>query len=301
MTKVFAVVLNFNRPKDTIACLKSIEKSDSKVKTVVVDNNSNDNSLEEIRNFIGEKKNFELLLSSENKGYSGGNNTGIKKSLSEGADYVIVINNDTEISRNTISTLVAVAESDERIGMISPKIYFAKGHEYKKGYKKSDLGKVIWYAGGKIDWANVYGSTKGVDQVDKGQFEESSETDYATGACVLITRKVLERAGMFDERYFLYYEDTELSQRVKDNGFKVWYSPRTHIWHKAGSTTGIGNELNDYFSTRNRLLFGMSFAPLRSKIALIKESVKLLFTGRPWQKVGIKDFYIGNFGKGSWK
>ena len=96
-------------------------------------------------------------------------------------------------------------------------------------------------------------------------------------------------------------EDSDLSERIKKAGFKVMYSPRGRLWHKVSQGSGIGSELNDYFITRNRMLFGMTYAKLRTKFALFRESIKLLLIGRKWQKIGIRDYYLGKFGKGSWK
>ena len=104
----------------------------------------------------------------------------------------------------------------------------------------------------------------------------------------------------FDNRYFLYFEDSDLSQRLKKAGYKILFYPKAILWHKnAGSTGGSGSSLQDYFTTRNRMIFGLKFAPLRSKIALIRESLRLLSSGRQWQKKGIRDFYLRRFGKGT--
>ena len=99
----------------------------------------------------------------------------------------------------------------------------------------------------------------------------------------------------------MYFEDTDLSQRLKLAGKKIVYDPSGVIWHKVAQSSGIGSNLNDYFTTRNRMLFGMKYASFRTKIALLRESVRLLISGRKYQKQGIKDFYLGRFGKGSWK
>jgi GT2 family glycosyltransferase len=137
--------------------------------------------------------------------------------------------------------------------------------------------------------------------VDKGQYEKVEQTDFASGCCEMIKREVLEKVGVFDERYFLYYEDNDLSQRAKKQGFKVFYQPKAILWHlNAGSTGGSGSILQDYYITRNRLLFGFKFASPRAKIALVRESLKLIFAGRPWQKKGALDFYLRRFGKGSY-
>ncbi len=185
-------------------------------------------------------------------------------------------------------------------GAISPKIYFAKGFEFHKNrYKKEDLGKVLWYAGGKIDWKNMLGFHRGVDEVDIGQFSKLYETEFATGCCMLVKREVFERVGLFNNKYFLYLEDLDFSLKTRKKGFKIIYQPKAVMWHEnAGSAGGSGSPLQEYFITRNRLLFGFKYAPLRTKIALFKESIKILAGGRTNQKKGIRDFYLRRFGKG---
>jgi GT2 family glycosyltransferase len=300
MKKVFVIILNWNRIGDTIDCLKSVKNSNTEgfdLKILIVDNASTDDSLEKLK----EIRDIELISNKINLGFAGGNNVGIKHALKNGADYVIVLNNDTVLEKNSLSILVKTASDNPKAGAISPKIYFEKGYEFcKNKYDEIDKGKVIWYAGGVIDWKNVYGSGRGVDGVDSGLFNRNTDTDFATGTCMLLTKQALEKTGSFDEKYFMYYEDTDISQRLIKMGFRVLYAHDANIWHKVAQSSGIGSNLNDYFITRNRMLFGLKFAPFRAKTALAKESLKLLLTGRKWQKIGIRDFYLGRFGKGSW-
>jgi hypothetical protein len=302
MANVFISVVNFNGNKDTISCLKSLESlkvKDFSLNVVVVDNGSKEVFKANSKDF----KNFTLhiLRSEENLGFSGGQNLGIKLALVNNADFVVILNNDVYIDENLVINLLETFEKQKDCGIVSPKIYFAKGHEYHKDrYKEADLGKVIWYAGGKIDWKNVLAFHKGVDEVDKGQFEELEKTDYASGCCEMIKREVFEKVGLFDEKYFLYYEDNDLSQRAKKQGFESYYQPKAFLWHiNAGSAGGSGSKLQDYYITRNRLLFGFKFASIRAKVALLKEGLRLIFLGREPQKKGVKDFLLGKFGKGS--
>ena len=137
--------------------------------------------------------------------------------------------------------------------------------------------------------------------MDKGQFERVRETDFATGACMLIKRELLEKVGTLDEKYFMYFEDSDLSHRARNAGYEVLYAPPARIWHKVSQSSKVGGDLNDYFIIRNRLLFGMRYAPVRTRLALYRESLRLFWKGRPWQKKGVLDFYLGKFGRGSWK
>ena len=234
-------------------------------------------------------------------GFAKGHNLAIEFAIKHGADFVLILNNDVILEKNCLKELINSLKDD--VAIVSPKIYFAKGCEFHKDrYKDSELGKVIWYAGGEMDWGNVLASHRGVDEVDNGQFEKEVEIDFASGCCMLVSAKALEKVGLFDQRYFLYYEDNDFSQRIKKANYRIIYQPKAFLWHKnADSAGGSGSDLQDYYITRNRLLFGMEYAPLRSKIALIKESFKLLINGRKWQKRGVLDFYLRRFGKGSYR
>ena len=300
MAKVFISIINFNGRKNTLDCLNSIKKlakKDFELETVVIDNaSSQEFDLPKEYSWV------KLIRSTQNLGFSGGHNKLIKYALENGADYILILNNDTEVDKDLLNELLKTFSSEKGIGIVAPKIYFYKGFEFHKNrYKEEEKGKVFWYAGGKMDWKNVIGYHRGVDEVDHGQYEKVQSTDFASGACMMISKEVFEKVGLFDERYFLYYEDNDLCLRAKKNGFKIYYAPEAILWHKnAGSVGGSGSDLQDYYITRNRMLFGMKFAPFRSKASLVRESIKLLLSGRFWQKRGILDFYIGNLGKGSY-
>ncbi len=302
MPKVFVSIINYNGKEDTLSCLKSLNEvvvKDFKLNVVIIDNASKEifkTDKDLYNNF-----NLEIIRSKENLGFSGGQNLGIKYALANNADYVLVLNNDIYVDENFIVNLLNTFETNKDCGIVSPKIYFAKGHEFHKDrYKNEDLGKVIWYAGGKNDFKNVLAFHKGVDEVDKGQYEVLEKTDFASGCCEMIKKEVFEKIGFFDEKYFLYYEDNDLSQRAKNKGFEIYFQPKSFLWHiNAGSAGGSGSSLQDYYITRNRLLFGFKYAPLRAKFALLRESFKLLLVGRHWQKRAVLDFTFGNLGKGS--
>jgi len=302
--KVSIIILTWNSIGLTLEVLKDIGKLDTKgilIETIVVDNGSTDKTQEKLRGYKLPNMPFKLIRNKENLGFAEGNNIGMRDALKRGTDYVLLMNNDVIVPRNLVVQLIKVAENDNKIGLLAPKMYFAKGYEFhKKRYSNKDLGKVIWYAGGMIDWDNIYSSHKGVDEVDKGQYDKQEETDVVNGACALIRKEVIKNVGYLDKNLFLYWEDADYSQRARKKGWKVVYTPKTHLWHKVAQASGIGSDLNDYFLTRNRMIFGMRYARLRTKLALIRESFKLLVSGRKWQKIGTRDFYLGRFGKGSW-
>lgn len=307
--RVCVIILSWNRKNDTLETIRSLSESNINgfsMEIYVVDNGSSDGSAQEIKKLFREIENSEKLSTKiteldSNFGFAGGNNVGMRDALKRGFAYVALLNDDTIVDKNLLGNMVKEHKRFPDAGAISPKIYFAKGFEFQKKYKESELGKVFWYAGGDIDWNNVYGSNHGVDEVDKGQFNEVRETDFATGCFVMYKAKALKTVGFYDEKYFAYMEDADHAQRLKSNGWKILYSPKCVMWHKVSQSSGIGSDLNDYFLTRNRMRFGMNYASLRTKFALLRESIKLLLIGRNWQKIGVRDYYLGRWGKGSWK
>lgn len=301
MKKVAVVTVSYNTHDDTInflQSLKNVKKINFELDIIIVDNGS-----KEIFKLPENLKSdaVKLIRSETNTGFSGGYNIGMKEALKRGADYVLIVNNDTIVDPEMITNLLEVLESKANIGVTTPKIYFAKGHEYHKDrYKKDELGKVIWFAGGHTDWANVITIHRGIDEVDHGQYDTIEPTDFASGCCMMFKREVLEKVGLLDDKYFLYYEDADLNERIKRAGYKIYYVPTAILIHvNAASTGGAGNVLHDYFISRNKMLFGMTYAPLRTKIALIRESFRLLRNGRPFQKIAIQDYYQRKFNKGT--
>lgn len=303
MQKVFISILNFNGTDETIQCLESLQKLENhnfSMYVVVVDNGSTKEF--DVKENDFKNLNLKIIRSQVNTGFSGGHNIGIKYAINNGADFIVILNNDTTVEKSLVKELIKPFMEDSGVGITVPKMYFSKGHEFhKERYKESDRGKVLWYAGGIIDWKNMINSHRGVDEVDSGQYNETTETGFASGACVMIKKEVFEKVGMFNERYFLYYEDADLNIRIKKAGYKIIYVPKAILWHNNAASSSSGSLLHDYYITRNRLLFGFTYAPLRTKIALLRESILLLKSGRKWQKKGIIDFYLRRFGKGSYK
>ena len=342
MEKLSVVILHYNGVEILERCLipfletvdkvsKSIGKSkpDLSIEVIVVDNGSTDGS---VRYLKSQKSKFKIqsakikikkgktkfvdsitqqpdklnnlitIFNKENLGFAEGNNVGIREAIKNGADYVMVLNNDVIVKNAFWLPLVDFIKKHKKVGVVGPKIYFAPGREFHKTrYQKKERGRVIWFAGGEIDWKNVYAFHRGVDEVDTGQYDKSFETDFVSGCCLMAKSEVWQKAGFFDPKYFLYYEDSDFCLKVKKLGGKIYYLPKAKIWHLNAGSSDCGGALQDYFITRNRLLFGLRWAPLRTKVALIRESFKTLLTGRTWQIIGVRDFYLRRFGKGSWK
>lgn len=300
MMKIAVVIVNWNGKNDTLACLQSFYHTQYRfpIRLIVIDNASSDGSVAAIG---GNFPDVKLIVNKHNLGFTGGNNQGIKFALKELAQFIFLVNNDTLFSAHTIEDLVHCFERRQNCSIAGPKIYFAPGYEFhKKRYKQSERGRVLWYAGGLIDWPNIRGYHRGVDEIDHGQYDHEEPTDFISGCAMMIKSEVFTRVGLFDERYYLYYEDLDFNIRVHKAGGSIYYVPSSILWHKNAGSSYSGSEIQDYFITRNRLLFGLQHAPWRAKIALLKESCRIIIQGRLWQRKGVVDAILGKWGKGSW-
>ena len=299
--KLAVILLNYNTSKDTVVCLKSLATAKipgGMAVTVYVVDNGSSQPLPDVSQLF---PHIVRLDSKINLGFSGGNNLGLTAALKDGATHILLLNNDTYVDQSFFTSIYQSVIIQPQIGIVSGKIYFAPGFEFHaKRYSKKDLGKVIWYAGGSYDWANALGSHAHVDEVDSQKLSSAQPTDFATGCCLLFRAEVASQIGLLNPDYFLYLEDLEFCQRARLRGWKIYFDPSIVLWHKVSrSAGGSGSKLNDYFITRNRLLFGLTYAPLRTKLALIRESVKMLMTGTPPQRLAVLDFYSHKLGKGS--
>lgn len=298
--KIGFITINFHSIEDTLTVIKELEKNSLPLGVTsiiyVVDNDRSEELEKKIKNFPSSV----YLKSPRNLGFAAGNNRGFEKALEDECDIIVLINNDTQVPEDLVINILASPISEKTTGAVGGIIYFAKRFEFENKYNKDELGRVIWYAGGEYDWDNVYAKHIGVNEVDKGQYDTVKETDFITG-CLFITRSdVLRRVGLFDERYCLYFEDSDLGMRMKKAGFKLILDPNVKLWHKVAQSSGIGSPLNDYFITRNRLLFGMDYARTWTKVALLREAVKKLFIGTKAQKQAVRDFFMRKLGGGSW-
>ena len=216
-------VLNWNGRDLTLDCLSSLEKiTYPNVKVYVIDNGSSDNSVAEIRNQFPD---FEIIQLPENYGFSRGNNAGFQL-VKQKADFTIFLNNDTVVDPYFVEPLINEMESNSTVKQATPKIFYADDLEY------------IWFGGGKINlWAGWIRHL-GIRQKDSTQFSFNRNVDYATGCCVCMRTEDFESIGMFDESFFMYGEDVDLSLRFREQGGQILFVPESKIWHKVSSSIG---------------------------------------------------------------
>jgi GT2 family glycosyltransferase len=222
--RVAIVIVNWNGRALTLECLRSLRWIVSpQVQLIVVDNGSTDGSLEGIRETSPE---MTLIALGENRRFAGGNNAGIRQALRDGAEMVLLLNNDTIVDPDFLHFMVERMDSDSRCGMVAPKILY-----------ETDRRR-IWYAGGCISFWTGTLRHVGIREIDHGQYDTPRSIEYATGCCVLVKREVIEHIGMLDESFFMYGEDADWSLRAGGAGYTLLYEPRAVIWHKVSVSAG---------------------------------------------------------------
>jgi len=280
--KVSIVILNWNGWKDTIECLESLYKiSYNNYNVIVVDNNSNDNSIETIKKYIaGElvvdstflennvygkpnkyteytKEKWEKIIV-ENKFKSGfdkelviiknDNNDGFAegnniaiKKIINVADCVLLLNNDTVVYPDFLTKLVEVIKSNEDIGIVGPIVY-----HYNEADKIQSLG-------GNVYWKK--GIAPHITKMDNLNSKSIIEVDYVMGCCLLAKCELFKKVGLLNKDFFAYWEETDFCTRVKKMDYRIVSTSDSKIWHKGGSTTKKTSGFYEYHITRNRFWF----------------------------------------------
>lgn len=239
--KVFAVILNYNGYEDTLNCLASLRRETYKeLYPLIVDNNSPDGSGKKLKEKLSD---VPVILNPENTGYAGGMNTGARHALSEGADFVVYVNNDTEFEGSTISALVEVAARDKNIGIVSPKVLYL------------DEREKIYCAGSRYIFWRCGNVSLGKGTKASENCNSEIEITHAEGACLLIKKEVFEFVGYMSEYFFMYFEDLEYSLRVNKK-FKIIFTPKAVMYHQSGAGKSFEqySKLYHYYFTRNRFL-----------------------------------------------
>jgi len=214
---------------------------------------------------------FVKPLVSQNKGYAHGLHVGLHKALQDGHQRFVFMNNDTTVEHSFIK-YVSISLTENPSSLIGGKIYYSSGYEYHKNrYSQKDLGHVLWYAGGIMDWDNAWATHRGVDEIDTHVYDTVEKTEFVTGCLMVFDKNLIEKAGEMDVSYFMYYEDADWCQQVLKAGCACIYDPRIVIWHKnAQSTGGSGSTFHQKYQRRNRLKFGLRYAPIKTKMHLLK-------------------------------
>lgn len=293
--RVLIIILCYNGIADTLACLASLQQIDyADYDILVLDNASSDGTPERVR---AEFPNVTLLENGANLGFAAGNNVGLRYALQHEYAYALLLNNDTEVAPDFLRRLVDIAESDAAIGVVGPTITY---------YERPDL---IWSAGGHVDWRRGLAVMR-TNEADVGQYRDPSDVEYVTGCALLVKHDALKRAGLLDERFFMYFEETEWCVRIGRAGFRIVHVPQSRVLHKIPLNARFDKEYLAYYMTRNRLLFlRATQAPLSAWLhALILQDLRTYASlvlrpkwrtraGRQGMRQAWIDFWTGRFGR----
>jgi GT2 family glycosyltransferase len=235
---VSIVIVNYNQKNLLNVCLKGIIRIAPKLnyEIIVVDNASKDKSQEMIKNWQLKISNFKYILNEKNKGFGAGCNQGIR--ISDGK-YILILNPDIIVLENSIEKLYEFMEKNKDVGIVGPKLL-----NPDKTIQSSCYRFPVWYIPilrrtflGNLSWAK-----KKIDYYSMSDFDHLKEkdVDWLLGAALMIRKEMLNQIGLFDERFFLYFEDVDLCKRAKIAGFRVVYYPFSEMFHYYQRTSARG-------------------------------------------------------------
>jgi GT2 family glycosyltransferase/protoporphyrinogen oxidase len=217
---VYVVILTYNHYEVTQECLASVlQMQYSPYKVILVDNGSSDDTVHNVRN---EFPGVEVIENGQNLGVPAGYNIGFQRALNSGADFILMLNNDTVVPPDILDKLLEISEQHPNAGILMPKVLYYGSHDR------------VWSSGGvhRSFPPAILMTRKGRAPVDLIETIE-----YAPSCGLLIHRKAFEKAGLFDPGYFFLFDDWDFSERVRAHGLDILYVPSAHMWHKVSTTT----------------------------------------------------------------
>ena len=284
--KLSIITINYNGLKNTCELIDSIPFN-NELEVIVVDNAS---EKDEASLISAKYPQVQVIRSSQNLGFAGGNNLGIKAARGK---YLFFINNDTIFKEFNVQALIDRLESSPKIAVVCPKIRFSWGNNPIQFAGYTPLSKIT-----------VRNQAIGFGEEDHGQYDTAHPTPYAHGAAMLIKRETIDKVGLMPECYFLYYEELDWSMMFTRAGFEIWYDPACTVYHKESQATGQNSPLRTYYIVRNRLLLVkrnwngvtkyLTYTYLLGAVGL-RDIVKNALTGK-WDMLkattnGLRDFY----------
>lgn len=261
--RVDIVILNWNGRDDTLACLESVARIDyPNYRVIVADNGSGDGSVDAIRLAYPD---VHVIENRANLGFAAGNNSAIAHALESGAEFVLLLNNDTVVDLAVLSAFVDASKRMPHGGVFGAKIYYY-GDKQK-----------LWYAGGYWNAQTLSFNEHGAGELDHGQFDTLTETEWVIGCAMFVRAEVFRKVGLLEPSYFLNNEEIDFCSRAKRAGFACVYVPAARLWHKISvSFGGEDSPLKEYFSARNRLLWARRNAESGLRLRIYLDSTASL-------------------------
>lgn len=251
MVNALISILNWNGAIDSVKAVESLwQQVGVDYDLVVVDNNSDEPFVQE---------GVEIIHNSENLGFSGGHNILLQKAIDENYKYILLMNNDAVLRKNTLKTLVETLDSNPKAAAVSPKIV--------------NQGGEVWFGGGVYSKA-----TSKSRHLLTEDYISTTKVDFVSGCCLMIRVEALKRIGLLDDTFFLYFEDTDWSVRARHAGYELLYEPSAVAVHNVSSSLGASSPTYMYYNLRNHLL-------------MVRKHVSLIYKPLAWM-VWLKDVLI---------
>ncbi len=244
MPKIAILILQWNRAADTLACIRSVRNiSSSLYDLFIIDNGSRPEELALVKTAFPD---LIYIENGQNLGFAAGYNQGLQIALGYGADYCLLLNNDTTVDSQLLHAFLSATEQYPEAGVLGAKIYFF------------DSPTDIWYAGGEVHskTQRCYHIGCGESDLDK-RYDSIVDTSYVCGCALWIKKEVIEKVGLMDPHFFLLWEEIDWCWRIRQAGFRCLFVPQAKVWHKISTSFEGGNRgpMWQYFYFRNRLLF----------------------------------------------
>ncbi|PIS05549.1 MAG: hypothetical protein COT81_00860 [Candidatus Buchananbacteria bacterium CG10_big_fil_rev_8_21_14_0_10_42_9] len=257
-SKVGIVILSYNSRQDLPDCLSSVDKAaKGKHQVIVVDNASSDNSAKYVKDNWPQ---VILIENTQNIGYAGGNNTGIKRALKDKCDYIYILNPDAVVDKDFLDEILSVADTDKTIAITQSKIL-----HFKDKNIINSIGNAIHYLG--------FGYTMGNGQKDNGR-SENREVPYGSGAAMLLRADAIRQIGIFDETFFMYHEDLALGWLARLAGYKIMLAPKSVVYHKYEFSKSIKKF---YYMERNRFIVLLEYYKLPTLLIILPALIMMEF------------------------
>ncbi|MBC8262927.1 MAG: glycosyltransferase family 2 protein [Anaerolineales bacterium] len=299
---IYLIVLTWNQRGLTLECLESLAALNyptNQLQIVVVDNGSTDETTRAVRD------NYPAVIvleNSENLGYAGGNNVGIRYALAQGADYICILNNDVTVAPDFLPPLLAAFQRHADLGIVTPLV------------AEMTNPQLVWALGAVVDWQT--GTVRRLhagESVSALRASTPFEVDIASGAAMLAKREVFEHVGLLDEAFYLYFEETDWCLRVRQAGYRILAVPSLVVWHKVSATLGHTSPVIDYYMLRNHLRFiarhwsGLTRLHLLARTLLREIRTIAAYTAKPHggkrlphrnaRLLALRDAMLGRWGK----
>lgn len=223
-SRIAIVLLNWNNTADTLSCIESLRKLTFQgFQVIIVDNNSESSEFAKLKAGSADEL---ILRQKRNLGFAGGCNNGIRWALRNGFEYVWLLNNDNVVEPESLARLADAMDSDPDIGIAGGIMYGTQ-----------DVSR-IQMAGGVIDPNTGRGQMLGHGEIDSGQFSRTFDVDFVSGGMLLARAKAICEVGLLDERFFMYYEDTDWGLRMRAHNWRVVSVGTARAWHKDRASAG---------------------------------------------------------------